>query len=213
MDAGSNTLAAFLSYDQRGANRFTDGNEDGSSVVDIGAYEWQWSLPTDSEFDALWGLHNTGQGGRTVDADIDAPQAWEISTGSPDIVVAVIDTGVDYTHPDLAANMWVNPGEIADDGIDNDENGFIDDVYGYDFVNGIFSEDPEEDGLWQPGEKLWNSAPPMDDNGHGTHVAGIIGAVGDNASGVTGVNWSTSIMAVKFLDENKLGYLSARSIR
>ena len=182
IDGGSDVLAAGLMYDQRGANRFIEGDD----AVDIGAYEWQWSLPDDTDFDKLWGLHNTGQGGGTPDADIDAPQAWEISTGSSDVVVAVIDTGIDLDHPDLADNLWVNSAEAGGTaGFDDDGNGFNDDIYGYNFVDG--------------------GTTPDDDNGHGTHVAGIIGAVANDAHGVTGVSPSVSIMAVKFLDENKVG--------
>jgi subtilisin family serine protease len=143
------------------------------------------ALPNDPSFGQLWGLHNTGQSGGVVDADIDAPEAWNVTTGSRNVVIAVIDTGVDYTHRDLAANIWQNPGEIPGDGIDNDGNGFIDDVYGWDFVN--------------------RDADPMDDEGHGTHVAGTIGAVGNNGSGVTGVAWNVSIMPLKFLDRNGSG--------
>ena len=134
---------------------------------------------------SLWGLHNTGQSGGTADADIDAPEAWDLTTGSADVVLAVIDTGVDYTHPDLAGNMWTNPGEIAGDGIDNDSNGYVDDVYGWDFVN--------------------DDNDPMDGHDHGTHVAGTIGGVGDNSSGISGVNWDTEIMALKFLDDSGSG--------
>ncbi len=144
--------------------------------------------PDDSRFDALWGLHNTGQTGGAPDADIDAPEAWDLATGSSGVVVAVIDTGVDADHADLAGNMWVNPGEIPGDGIDNDRNGYVDDVHGWDFGA--------------------NDADPDDPNGHGTHVAGTIGAVGDNARGVAGVNWSVSIMSLKFLDASGAGYLS-----
>jgi parallel beta-helix repeat protein len=88
------------------------------------------SIPNDTRFNELWGMNNTGQTGGTSDADIDAPEAWDIVTNANPIIVAVIDGGVDYTHPDLASNMWVNPGEIPGDGIDNDGNGYIDDVHG-----------------------------------------------------------------------------------
>ncbi|KAA5540912.1 S8 family serine peptidase [Roseiconus nitratireducens] len=145
------------------------------------------ALPNDPRYDELWGLNNTGQTGGTVDADSDIAEAWDIATGS-NLVVAVIDTGVDYLHEDLAANMWVNAGEIPGDGIDNDGNGFVDDIHGYDFAN----DDPD----------------PMDDQGHGTHVAGTIGAVGDNGIGVVGVNWDVQLMAVKFLDATGNGTTS-----
>jgi hypothetical protein len=154
----------------------------GSPWVDYVEPDFAFSTaatPDDPSFMQLWGLHNTGQSGGVADADIDALEAWDITTGSRDVVIAVIDTGVDYTHPDLAANMWTNPGEIPGDGLDNDGNGFVDDVYGWDFAN--------------------NDSNPMDDNEHGTHVAGTIGAVGGNARGVAGVNWQVSIMALKFL--------------
>tara|TARA_B110000211_G_scaffold232584_1_gene296654 strand:- start:6527 stop:9037 length:2511 start_codon:yes stop_codon:yes gene_type:complete len=145
-------------------------------------------VPNDARFDELWGMHNTGQTGGVDDADIDAPEAWDISKGSRDVVVGVIDTGVDYNHPDLTANMWVNPGEIAGDGIDNDNNGFIDDVHG---INAIT-----------------NSGDPMDDNGHGTHVSGTIGATGNDGVGVAGVNHNVSIIGCKFLDGNGDGSTS-----
>jgi subtilisin family serine protease len=120
-------------------------------------------IPNDPQFANQWDLHNIGQQAGTVDADIDAPEAWDVTTGTGSTIVAVIDTGVDYLHPDLAPNMWTNPGEIPGDGVDNDNNGYVDDVHGYDFVN--------DDGS------------PMDDNNHGTHVAGTIGAEGMTASG------------------------------
>jgi len=146
------------------------------------------AVPNDPSFGRLWGLDNTGQTGGRSDADIDAPEAWNISTGSASVVVGVIDTGVDYSHPDLRANMWRNPGEVAGNGVDDDHNGFVDDVYGYDFAN--------------------NDADPMDDNSHGTHVAGTIGAVGNDGVGVAGVNWTSSIMALKFLSGTGSGYTS-----
>lgn len=139
------------------------------------------TTPNDPDASLLWGLHNVGQTGGTTDADIDAPEAWDISTGSPDITVAIIDSGVDYNHPDLAANMWVNEDEIPGNNIDDDNNGYVDDIYGWDFSG--------------------NDNNPMDDvaacGGHGTHTAGTVGAVGDNGVGVVGVNWDVSIMALK----------------
>ena len=139
----------------------------------------QATTSADSYWSSLWGLHNTGQSGGLADADIDAPEAWDIFTGSQNVVVGVIDTGVDYNHPDLFNNRWINPGEIADDGIDNDGNGFIDDVYGWDFAN--------------------DDNDPMDDQGHGTHCAGTIGAQGNNNQGVVGVNWTVKLAGIKFL--------------
>ena len=142
-------------------------------------------VPSDPQYPSLWGLHNTGQDGGLPGADIDAEPAWNVGTGSRDVKVAVIDTGIDYNHPDLAANIWTNPGEIPGNGIDDDHNGFIDDVHGWDFVN--------------------RDNDPMDDFGHGTHVAGTIGAVGDNGLGVVGVNWQVSIIPVKFLGSDGSG--------
>lgn len=148
------------------------------------------TTPNDTSYGSgtLYALHNTGQSGGTNDADIDAPEAWDITTGSSSIVVGVIDTGIDYTHPDLAANLWTNPGEIAGNGIDDDGNGFVDDVHGYDF----FNED----------------ADPMDDHSHGTHCAGTIGAVGNNGQGVVGVAWNVKLMALKFMGSGGSGYTS-----
>ncbi|MFQ5963117.1 MAG: S8 family peptidase, partial [Candidatus Scalinduaceae bacterium] len=137
------------------------------------------AVPNDPMYDQLWGMNNTGQTGGTPDADIDAPEAWDINKGGSNIVVGVIDTGVDYNHEDLAANMWVNSGEIPENGIDDDGNEYIDDIHGIDAFN--------------------NDGDPFDDNGHGTHVSGTIGAVGNNGIGVVGVNWNVKIMALKFL--------------
>ncbi|MFQ5676286.1 MAG: S8 family peptidase [bacterium] len=135
--------------------------------------------PNDPLFSDLFGMTIT-----------DAPQAWDIQTGSKSVIVGVVDTGVDYTHEDLSANMWTNPGESganASNGVDDDGNGFVDDLRGWDFAN--------------------NDNDPRDDNDHGSHVSGTIGAVGNNSKGVVGVNWNVSIMPLKFLGANGSGSL------
>jgi subtilisin family serine protease len=142
------------------------------------------NMPDDPMFGHQWALHNTGQSNGTADADIDAPEAWDLSTGG-EILVAVIDTGVNYLHEDLRSQMWRNPGEIPNDGIDNEHNGYIDDVYGID------TYDKDSD--------------PMDDDGHGSHCAGIIGAAGNNATGVVGICWQVKIMACDFFDPRGWG--------
>ncbi|MAP96001.1 MAG: hypothetical protein CMK07_13725 [Ponticaulis sp.] len=145
-------------------------------------------VPNDTRFDELWGMNNTGQTGGTPDADIDAVEAWDLATGSSSIIVGVIDTGIDYTHPDLVNNMWINTGEIAGNGIDDDGNGYVDDIYGFDWVN--------------------NDGDPFDDNEHGTHVGGTIGGEGNNSLGVAGVNHDVSLMALKFLNASGSGSTS-----
>jgi subtilisin family serine protease len=137
-------------------------------------------FPDEVDFVDLWGLHNTGQMGGTDDADIDAPEAWDVTTGSSDVIVAVIDTGVDYTHEDLSDNMWTNETEVnGSPGVDDDGNGYVDDIYGID----AHSEDPD----------------PMDGDSHGTHCSGTIGALGNNGIGVVGVAWNVRIMALRFM--------------
>ena len=136
---------------------------------------------------SLWGLRNNGQSGGTAGADIGAVEAWDLRTDASPVVVAVIDTGARMSHEDLADNLWVNPGEIPGNGIDDDGNGVIDDVHGFDAIDG--------------------GGDPSDEDGHGTHVAGTIGALGNNATGVTGVAWRARLMPVRFLGENG-GFLS-----
>lgn len=146
------------------------------------------ATPSDPSFPQLWGMNNTGQSAGMADADIDAPEAWDLHTGSRSVLVAVIDTGIQANHPDLAANLWTHPGEIAANGVDDDNNGYIDDVRGWDYVN-------------------WDND-PSDDHGHGTHCAGTIGAVGNNGQGVSGVCWQVSLMGLKFLNASGNGYES-----
>jgi subtilisin family serine protease len=157
-------------------------------IVTKGTISAQATFPNDPSFNQLWGLHNTGQSGGTADADIDAPEAWDIQTGDPNLVIGVIDTGVDYNHQDLVGNIWTNPGEIANDGIDNDGNGYIDDIRGWDFA--------------------YNDNNPSDVDGHGTHVSGTIAGKGNNGVGVTGVAWNAKIMPLKFLDDTGSGSTS-----
>ena len=136
-------------------------------------------LPDDPYFDRLWGIRN-----------IDAAPAWNISAGEADVVVAVIDSGVDYDHEDLSSNMWQNTDEVPDNGIDDDGNGYVDDVYGYDFA-------ADNSGN--------NDSDPMDIEVHGSHVAGTSAAVGNNGIGITGVAWNAKIMALKGMRPD--GYL------
>lgn len=144
------------------------------------------AIPNDSNFSSQWGLNNTGQlSGAKAGADIDALQAWDLTTGSTNTVIAVIDSGVDYNHPDLAANMYNNTADCNQNGKDDDGNSYVDDCHGISVIAG--------------------NSDPMDDNSHGTHIAGIIGAAGNNSIGVTGINWTTRILACKFLNSQGTG--------
>jgi subtilisin family serine protease len=147
------------------------------------------ALPNDPSFGSEWSLRNVGQTGGTPGIDIGAERAWDISTGSRGVVVAVLDSGIDLTHPDLAPNLWTNPGEIAGNGLDDDRNGFVDDVHGWDFID--------------------NDGAPQDGYGHGTHVAGIIGAVGNDGFGVSGVAWQVSLMVLRIQNDSGVGSTAA----
>jgi len=158
------------------------------------------SIPNDPYFDFQWGLNQSN------DNDIDAPEAWDIEKGSSDIVIAIIDSGVDYNHSDLSDNIWINEDEIID-GTDSDGNGYIDDIRGYDFVDKAYNADPSEDGLEEDND-------PMDNHGHGTHCAGIAAGVGNNGIGITGVSWNSKIMAVRagYKATNGNGYFNLGAI-
>ncbi len=147
----------------------------------------------DPMIDQLWGLKNFGQkdsGGTAgvTGTDINIEKAWDIQTGSKKMIVAVIDTGVDNNHPDLKDNMWTNAAELnGKAGVDDDGNGVVDDIYGFNAITG--------------------TGDALDDQGHGSHCSGTIGAKGNDGKGIVGVNWDVSIMAVKFLDKNGSGSL------
>ncbi len=140
-------------------------------------------LPNDPMFADQWALNNVGQDGGKEKSDISAVKAWEKTKGSEKVVIAVLDTGVDYKHADLISNIWVRPDNVP--AYKDDELGNFDDLRGYNSAE--------------------NSADPMDENGHGTHCAGIIGAEGDNQQGIVGVNWKIEIMPLKFLGKSGYG--------
>jgi thermitase len=162
--------------------------------------------PNDGRFKELWGINNTGQKDfnqmgmpaqqGVPEVDVDVRKLWQQGkTGSRSVVVAVIDTGIDWEHEDLKDNLYTNPGEagaLANNGVDDDQNGFVDDVHGWNFT-----VDKQNRPV--------NNRNSSDDEGHGTHVAGTIGASGDNGIGVTGVNWQVSLLPLKFLDSDGSG--------
>lgn len=150
-------------------------------------------VPNDPMYGQLWGMKNIGQKDSdgqvgVAGVDINAEAAWEITTGNKKTLIAIIDTGVDYNHPDVKDNVWTNAAEAnGKAGVDDDGNGVIDDIHGYNAIT--------------------NSGDPMDDHGHGTHCAGTIGGHGNDGVGVVGVNWDANIMGVKFLDKEGSGSL------
>ncbi len=141
-------------------------------------------LPNDPFFHLQWSLHNPGN----TRADIKAVEAWRLHRGNRKIIIAILDTGINYKHPDLVHNMWTNPGEIPGNNTDDDENGFVDDIHGWDFA--------------------YDTKDPDDRNFHGTHVAGIIGAVTNNSFGVAGIMHHVSLMAVKGIQDAGWGFSS-----
>jgi subtilisin family serine protease len=147
------------------------------TAVNDPLYPWQYSQ------------HNEAQvyGGK-IDGDMNAPRAWEIQTDCREILVAIIDTGLNYQHPDLIDNIWANPNEIPSNGVDDDDNGYVDDIHGWNFSG--------------------DNADPMDDHGHGSHTAGVIGASGNNGIGVAGICWNAKIMGLKFISNTGTGYTS-----
>ena len=147
--------------------------------------------PDDPNFPKMWDANNRGQYGGTFDADIDAPEAWAGETGSAETVVAVIDSGMDISHRDLRDNIWTNPGEVPGNGIDDDGNGYVDDVHGWDFYHDDAS--------------VFDNATQ---DTHATHVAGTIAAEGNNTVGVTGINWQARIMPLKFIGPDNQSYLA-----
>lgn len=145
-------------------------------LLSMPAREPSGLLTNDPFFNDQWALLNNNH------ADINIIPAWERSKGSKSIIVAVVDTGVDYLHPDLIENIWINPGEIPGDGVDNDQNGYVDDIHGYNM--------------------LGRNGEVMDVDGHGTHVSGTIGALTNNSVGVAGINWNVQIMALRAVPGN-----------
>jgi subtilisin family serine protease len=180
LPAGSSADTLLAAYERSGLVQYAERDHVVHALLN----------PNDYEFvnGDLWHLKNNGQFGGVVDADIDATDAWDTLTSASNIVVAVLDSGIHTTHQDLAPNLWRNPGEIPGNGVDDDGNGYVDDVFGINTLatNGV----------------------PEDDFGHGSHVAGILGAVGNNNVGVAGICWRVQIMACKFLDVHGNGSVS-----
>ena len=159
----------------------------GDKTVDIDRNTYDAGTPNDPQFADQWALNNLGQNGGKANADIGALKAWVKTQGSKDVVVAVLDSGVDYNHVDLRGNMWTRPDSVPE--YVDDELGALDDVHGFDVD--------------------MNLGDPMDDNGHGTHCAGVIGAEGDNGEGIAGINWHVRVMPLKFLGRGGFGTTKA----
>src|SRR4051794_29010839 len=192
-DADADTVAAQYSamdnvaYAEANNVIQLDDPEAGDKTVDIDRNTYEPGTPNDPQFADQWALNNLGQNGGKAKADIDALKAWAKTQGSKDVVVAVLDSGVDYNHVDLRANMWTRADNLPE--YVDDELGSLDDVHGFDVD--------------------MNLGDPMDDNGHGTHCAGVIGAEGDNSEGIAGINWHVRIMPLKFLGRGGFGTTKA----
>jgi thermitase len=189
-DADADTVAAqygamssFVEYAEPNFKIEVGDPTDSLSAHDLLARESPFPMPNDPQFADQWALNNLGQDGGKERADIDALKAWQKTKGSEDVVVAVLDTGVDFNHVDLVNNMWSRPANVP--AYTDDELGSFNDLNGF---NGS--------------DKI---ADPMDDNGHGTQCAGILGAEGDNGEGIAGVNWHVKIMPLKFLGRGGFG--------
>lgn len=164
-----------------------------SPLVELAEPDWlvhACILPNDpaATNGTQWALHNLGLSGGVLGADIHAEAAWEVLNSIPDTIVAIVDSGIRETHRDLIANLWTNPGETAGNGADEDKNGIVDDIHGF---NAIANDNDLSDGA-----------------GHGTHIAGIIGGVGNNGTGMSGVAWKVQLMACKFMAANGDGAVS-----
>lgn len=179
-----NGLTDLVAYAEPNLRIQLDPNESERPVVEADpADPPDGKMPNDPYFNEQWALRNTGQDGGKSAADLSAIKAWLKTTGSEKIVVAVIDTGVDYTHGDLVPNIWLRPESLPQ--YKDDQLGPVNDSHGFNAVD--------------------NQADPMDENGHGTHCAGIIGAKGNNEEGISGINWNVSIMPLKFLGRGGSG--------
>ena len=177
LPAGLGVRAAVAAYERRPEVRYAEPNS---------VWHVDETIPNDPDFDMQWNWLNTGQLGGKPDADVDATDAWDLTTGSRNVVVAIIDTGVQYNHPDLEKNMWANTPECGGiPGVDDEGDGYIDDCRGIDTIN--------------------HDSNPNDDFNHGTHLAGIIGGVGNNGVGVTGLNWHVTMLPCKSHDKTGNG--------
>ncbi len=178
-----NKMTDLVEYAEPNFKIELDPTEEAGTINALSKLSEDSNVPNDPMFNEQWALSNTGQSGGKENADMSAIKAWEKSKGSSKVVIAVLDTGVDYTHPDLITNMWIRPDNVPQ--YADSELGTFNDINGFDAAD--------------------NQSDPMDDNGHGTHCAGIIGAEGNNDEGIAGINWKVQIMPLKFLGKGGFG--------